>query len=55
MKEIDQRFPTHLNTDYTVRALTDLVYFRIDRDLYQAARNATMFEKSHTAAEEVNK
>lgn len=37
---------THQITEYTVRAITDLVYFRISRALYQAARNATIFEKS---------
>jgi len=42
--------PTHLITDYTVRAITDLVYFRISRALYEAARNATIFEKSNAAA-----
>lgn len=44
--------PTHLIPDYTVRAITDLVYFRISRALYQAARNATSFETSKEEAED---
>lgn len=31
--------------DYTVRAITDVVYFRISRPLYQVAHNASLFEK----------
>jgi hypothetical protein len=29
-------------TDYTVRAITDVVYFCLSRILYQAARSATV-------------
>ena len=38
------RGPT-FTPDYTVRALTDVVYFRISNMLYQAACNATFFDK----------
>lgn len=37
-------------SDYTVRAVTDVVYFRINRMLYKAAVNATQFEKAHGSA-----
>ena len=36
--------------DYTVRAVTDLVYFRISSALYQAARNATLIERAQRDA-----
>lgn len=32
--------------DYTVRAITDVVYFRVSRSLYQAAKNATLLERA---------
>ena len=32
--------------DYTVRAISDVVYFRVSRSLYQAARSATLLERS---------
>ncbi len=42
--------------DYTVRAVSDVVYFRVSRSLYQAARSATLLERAqrdviHRAAE----
>ncbi|XP_046454205.1 unextended protein-like isoform X2 [Daphnia pulex] len=33
-------------TDYTVRAITDVVYFCLSRILYQAARSATVLERT---------
>lgn len=33
-------------TDYTVRAITDVVYFCLSRTLYQAARSATVLERT---------
>ena len=33
-------------TDYTVQAISDVVYFRVSRSLYQAARSATLLERS---------
>lgn len=33
-------------TDYTVRAVTDVVYFCLSRVLYQAARSATVLERT---------
>lgn len=32
--------------DYTVRAISDVVYFRVSRSLYQAARSATLLERA---------
>lgn len=32
--------------DYTVRAICDVVYFRVSRSLYQAARSATLLERA---------
>ena len=37
--------PTFI-ADYTVRALSDVVYFRVSRSLYYAARNATLLERA---------
>lgn len=37
-------------TDYTVRALTDVVYFCLSRTLYQAARSATVLERTQRDA-----
>jgi len=34
-------------TDYTVRAISDVVFFRVSRSLYQAARSATLLERAH--------
>nr|CAG4646338.1 EOG090X07W1 [Macrothrix elegans] len=36
-------------TDYTVRATTDVVYFRLNRSLYQAAVSATALERARDA------
>ena len=38
--------PTFI-VDYTVRVLTDVVYFRISRSLYYAARNTTLLERAN--------
>lgn len=32
--------------DYTVRAITDVLYFRVSRSLYQAAKSATLLERT---------
>ena len=37
-------------TDYTVRAITDVVYFCLSRTLYQAARSATVLERTQRDA-----
>lgn len=37
-------------TDYTVRAVTDVVYFCLSRTLYQAARSATVLERTQRDA-----
>lgn len=37
--------------DYTVRAITDLTYFQISRSMYQAAKQATLLEKSYALAD----
>lgn len=42
---VTQRWHPTFVTDYTVRALTDVIYFRISRSLYQAARSATLLER----------
>ena len=36
--------------DYTVRAVCDVVYFRVTRSLYQAARSATLLERAQRDA-----
>jgi len=41
-------------TDYTVRAVTDVVLFRVSRSLYQAARNATLLERAQRDVNETN-
>jgi hypothetical protein len=32
--------------DYTVRAIADVVYFRVTRSLYQASHSATLLERA---------
>ena len=36
--------------DYTVRAITDVLYFRVSRPLYQTARSATLLERAQRDA-----
>lgn len=43
-----QRWHPTFVTDYTVRAVTDVIYFRVSRSLYQAARSATLLEREVT-------
>lgn len=42
--------PTFI-ADYTVRALTDVTYLRVNRFLYQAARSATLLEREKSVVE----
>lgn len=41
-------------TDYTVRAITDVVLFRVSRSLYQAARSATLLERAQRDINDTN-
>ena len=41
-------------TDYTVRAITDVVLFRVSRSLYQAARSATLLERAQRDVSDTN-
>lgn len=36
--------------DYTLRAITNVVYLRVTRSLYQAARSATLLERAQRDA-----
>lgn len=36
--------------DYMVRAVTDVVYLRVNRSLYQAAKSATLLERAQRDA-----
>lgn len=40
--------------DYTVRAITDVIYFRVSRSLYQAAKSATLLERAQRDVQRTN-
>lgn len=43
---VDQMIRTPFQPDYTVRACTEVLYLRVMRSLYLAAKRATLMERS---------